>query len=138
MATQAIQPEDYNLPSKERVSLLERLQVALGDVPPHFWAACHLCDLQELELLARTAELNPNVVRIVGIESYTMIAQCKLNIIRLFYVVTNILQGINLFQDQVQVQIQLQVRLLPLYLRQSVEDCQDLQALRQPKGKNLS
>jgi hypothetical protein len=36
MATQAIQPEDYNLPSKERVSLLERLQVALGDVPPHF------------------------------------------------------------------------------------------------------
>jgi hypothetical protein len=91
MATHVIQPEDYNLPSKERVSLLERLQVALGDVPPHFWAACQLCDLQGLELLARTAELNPKIVYTVAGRTYTMIAQGKLNIIRLFYVLTNIL-----------------------------------------------
>ena len=138
MATQAIQPEDCNLPSQERLSLLERLQVALGDVTPHFWAACHLCDLQMLGLLAQTAEINPNPILVVVMETHTMIARCKLNIIGLFYTIANILQGVNLPQDQVPLQIQLQVRLL-YHLRQSPKDYnhhrQDLQGPRQPKDK---
>jgi hypothetical protein len=28
--------EDYNLPSEERLGLLQRLQDAFGDAPPHF------------------------------------------------------------------------------------------------------
>src|SRR6266487_808016 len=56
--------EDCNLPSQERVALLKRLDHLLGDVPLHFWAACHLCDLQGLALLVKTAELNPNIVLI--------------------------------------------------------------------------
>jgi hypothetical protein len=86
MATQPVQPEDCNLPSQERRSLLERLQVALGDVTPHFWAACNLCDLQMLEVLAQQAELNPNTIYIVIEQTYTMVAQCKLNIIRLSFI----------------------------------------------------
>jgi hypothetical protein len=86
MATQAVQPEDCNLPSQERRCLLERLQVALGDVSPHFWAACNLCDLQMLEVLAQQAELNPNTIYIVIGQTYTMIRHCKLNIIGLSFI----------------------------------------------------
>ncbi|KAH9211252.1 hypothetical protein DL95DRAFT_306322 [Leptodontidium sp. 2 PMI_412] len=77
--------EDCNLPSQERLSLLERLQILLGDVPPHFWAACHLCDVRKLELLVQTAELNPNIVYIAAGQTYTMVANCKMNTIRLNY-----------------------------------------------------
>ncbi|KAH7317338.1 hypothetical protein BKA65DRAFT_483571 [Rhexocercosporidium sp. MPI-PUGE-AT-0058] len=66
--------EDCNLPSQERVSLLERLQISLGDVPPRFWAACHLCDVRKLELLVQTAELNPNIVHIAAGQTYTMVS----------------------------------------------------------------
>ncbi|KAF4627020.1 hypothetical protein G7Y89_g11137 [Cudoniella acicularis] len=66
--------EDCNLPGRERLSLLECLQVSLGDVPPHFWAACHLSDLQELALLVQTAELNPNIVCIAAGQTYSMVA----------------------------------------------------------------
>jgi hypothetical protein len=77
--------EDCNLPSQERLNLLERLQTSLGDIPPHFWAACHLCDLQKLALLVQTADLNPNIVCIAAGQAYTMVANCKLNTIGLFY-----------------------------------------------------
>ncbi|KAH8594138.1 hypothetical protein B0O99DRAFT_595842 [Bisporella sp. PMI_857] len=43
--------EDFNLPSTERVALLERLQETFGNVTPHFWAACQICDLSALEQL---------------------------------------------------------------------------------------
>jgi hypothetical protein len=73
--------EDCNLPSQERLGLLERLQASLGNVPPHFWAACHLCDLQKLELFAQTAEFNPDIVYIAAAQAYTMIKHCKINTI---------------------------------------------------------
>jgi hypothetical protein len=43
--------EDFNIPSVERVALLERLQEAMGNAPPSFWAACQICDLKALEKL---------------------------------------------------------------------------------------
>ncbi len=43
--------EDFNLPSPERVALLERLQEVISSVTPHFWAACQICDLGALEKL---------------------------------------------------------------------------------------
>ncbi len=75
--------EDCNLPSQERVALLKRLDHLLGDVPLHFWAACHLCDLQGLALLVKTAELNPNIVLISARQTYPMVANCKLNTVGL-------------------------------------------------------
>jgi len=77
--------EDCNLPSQERLNLLERLQISLGDIPPHFWAACHLCDVQKLALLVQTAELNPNIVCITAGQTYTMVANCKMSTIGLNY-----------------------------------------------------
>jgi hypothetical protein len=77
--------EYCNLPSQERLNLLERLQISLGHIPPHFWAACHLCDLQKLALLVQTADLNPNIVCIAAGQTYKMVANCKLNTIGLFY-----------------------------------------------------
>ena len=69
--------EDCNLPNQERSNLLERLQILLGDVPPHFWAACHLCDVQKQASLVQTAELNPNIVCIAAGETYTLVKNCK-------------------------------------------------------------
>ena len=40
--------EDFNQPSSERIDLLKRLEEAIGDVTPHFWAACQICDLDKL------------------------------------------------------------------------------------------
>jgi hypothetical protein len=40
--------EDFNQPSPERIELLKRLEEAIGDVTPHFWAACQICDLNKL------------------------------------------------------------------------------------------
>ncbi len=45
--------EDFNIPSPERVALLEHLQELIGSVTPHFWAACQICDLGALEKLSR-------------------------------------------------------------------------------------
>jgi hypothetical protein len=136
--------EDCNLPSEERLSLLERLEASLGDVPPHFWAACHLCDLQKLALLVQTAELNPNIVCITAGQTYTMVGNCKLNTIGVFLQhVANISQGINLSQAQLQLQQHhghhqsfkdydhhCQDLLHPLY-----KDRHKTQIPRQPKGK---
>jgi hypothetical protein len=88
--------EDCNLPGQGRLSLLERLQISLGDAPPCFWAACHLCDLQALALLVQTGELNPNIVSIAAGQTYTMVANCKLNCQALLQTVFNILQGTKL------------------------------------------
>ncbi|KAG0647510.1 hypothetical protein D0Z07_6508 [Hyphodiscus hymeniophilus] len=65
--------EDCNLPSQARLHLLARLQTLLGDIPPHFWAACHLCDEQKLALLVQTAELNPDIVYIAAGQAYAMV-----------------------------------------------------------------
>ena len=43
--------EDFNVPSPERVALLKRLQEIMGDVTPHFWAACQICDLSALQTI---------------------------------------------------------------------------------------
>ena len=82
--------EDCNLPSQERVGLLQRLDHLLGDVPLHFWAACHLCDLQGLALLVKTAEVNPNIVLISAGQTYTMVKNCMLNTVGLLNTIANI------------------------------------------------
>ncbi len=57
--------EDFNVPSPERVALLERLQTAMGGAPPYFWAACQVCDLQALEKLVEHACTYPAAARII-------------------------------------------------------------------------
>jgi hypothetical protein len=44
--------EDFNIPRAERVTLLERLQAAMGSAPPYFCAACQVCDLKALASLS--------------------------------------------------------------------------------------
>jgi hypothetical protein len=68
--------EDFNQPSPERVALLERLQESIGDVPPHFWAACQICDLGALENI-----LHKPAADILGISYQTsqMVRHCKSN-----------------------------------------------------------
>jgi hypothetical protein len=142
---QLLTDEDCNLSGQERLSLLERLQVSLGNVPPHFWAACHLCDLQELAFLVQTADLNPNIVSIAAGKTYTMVANCRLNYQALLQHVFNILQGINLSQGQLQPQ---QHHTHHQFLKDYNHQCQDLlhphytdrhkmQTARQPKGRKL-
>jgi hypothetical protein len=58
--------EDFNIPTAERVSLLERLQEAMGGAPPYFWAACKVCDLKALNDLVETARKNPATACIVA------------------------------------------------------------------------
>ncbi|PSS08595.1 hypothetical protein M430DRAFT_187230 [Amorphotheca resinae ATCC 22711] len=65
MASPQPTEEDYNLPSEERRALLQRFQEALGDVPPHFWAACQLCDMKSLEALVKSAECCPDLLGLV-------------------------------------------------------------------------
>ncbi len=43
--------EDFNQPIPERVDMLKRLQEAIGNVTPQFWAACQICDLGMLNRL---------------------------------------------------------------------------------------
>jgi hypothetical protein len=69
--------EDFNIPSAERVALLKRLEEAMGDVPPYFWAACQICDLKALENLVEVARINPAVARIVAGCTVKMILHCK-------------------------------------------------------------
>jgi hypothetical protein len=75
-------PEDYNLPSGERLGLLQRLQDAFGDAPPHFWAACYLCNIKELVVLVQIAEINPKAIRVLARQTRIMVACCKLNSLR--------------------------------------------------------
>jgi hypothetical protein len=69
--------EDFNIPSVERVTLLERLQEAMGNAPPSFWAACQICDLKALEKLIELARISPGAVRIIAGQTHTMLLHCK-------------------------------------------------------------
>jgi hypothetical protein len=69
--------EDFNIPTAERVALLERLQEAMGDAPPYFWAACQVCDLKALDDLVETARINPATACIVAGQTRTMVLHCK-------------------------------------------------------------
>ncbi len=69
--------EDFNIPSAERVALLERLQKAIGDVPPSFWAACQVCDLKALEKWVEAARISPTIVYAATLQSRTMAQYCK-------------------------------------------------------------
>ncbi|KAE8446026.1 hypothetical protein EG329_012665 [Mollisiaceae sp. DMI_Dod_QoI] len=64
--------EDFNLPSPKRIALLERLQAAIGGAPPHFWAACQVCDLSALEKFIQHASINPGMLRCFALQTYTM------------------------------------------------------------------
>jgi hypothetical protein len=71
--------EDFNLPSPERITQLKLLQEAIGDVPvpPHFWAACQVCDLEALEQFVMIAGINPAVILSLAMQARTMIQYCK-------------------------------------------------------------
>jgi hypothetical protein len=79
--------EDFNIPSEERVALLKRLQDAIGDVPPHFWAACQVCHVEALERWVEIARISPNVVYICAGQIHTITKYCKClyTIFRLLY-----------------------------------------------------
>ncbi|PSS21866.1 hypothetical protein M430DRAFT_17439 [Amorphotheca resinae ATCC 22711] len=66
--------EDYNQPSAERRVVLQRLQDFLGDVPVHFWALAHVCDVKTLEEFAEKAEADPVPYRISIYQTPAMIA----------------------------------------------------------------
>jgi hypothetical protein len=70
--------EDFNLPSPERVALLERLQekiIGVG-VPPHFWAACQICDLGAL---AKILDEGTPYILAVMYQTSQMVRHCKSN-----------------------------------------------------------
>ena len=69
--------EDFNIPSAERVALLERLQEAIGGAPPYFWAACQVCDVTALKTLVEVARINPAIVRVLAGQTRTMAQYCK-------------------------------------------------------------
>lgn len=54
--------EDFNQPTLERVALLERLQESIGDVLPHFWATCQICDLNALKTFISCGREYPNIL----------------------------------------------------------------------------
>ncbi|TVY44304.1 hypothetical protein LOCC1_G005056 [Lachnellula occidentalis] len=74
MASPQQADEDYNLSSDERLGLLQRLQDAFGDGPPHFWAACHLCDTEMLLVLVQIAQINPGTIRVIAGQTRSMVA----------------------------------------------------------------
>jgi hypothetical protein len=69
--------EDFNLPSPEQIALLERLQEAIGGVPPHFWAACQIYNLKALERLVEYGHEYPKILRLYSQQTYTMAHYCK-------------------------------------------------------------
>ena len=71
--------EDYNLPSEERRAILRRLQENVGDVSPHFWAQCQLCDIKCLEAFVTISEINPDNVQLIDGQARMMMARCKFN-----------------------------------------------------------
>ncbi len=68
--------EDFNEPSPERIDLLKRLEAKIGgNVAPHLWAACQICNLDQLSGLlqlpdAALKEINNNI-------SSNMVRFCK-------------------------------------------------------------
>jgi hypothetical protein len=69
--------EDFNLPSSERVALLEGLQESIGHVTPHFWAACQICDLNALKNLVNCGREYPNILSGLTLQTYTMANYCR-------------------------------------------------------------
>ncbi len=69
--------EDFNQPCPERREILMTLHEALGEVPKHFWAACYVCDMEELRWYVDTARRRPSVVRVVATQAASMVGQCK-------------------------------------------------------------
>jgi hypothetical protein len=69
--------EDVNVPTAERIALLERLQEAMGGAPPHFWAACQICDLKALEKLAECARIYPEIFRNFATITVQMVLHCE-------------------------------------------------------------
>jgi hypothetical protein len=69
--------EDYNIPTAERDALLGQLQEAMGGAPPHFWAACQICDLKALEDLVGLARRYPAAVTIVAASTCKMVLYCE-------------------------------------------------------------
>jgi hypothetical protein len=69
--------EDFNLPSPERITLLESLQEAIGGAPLHFWAACQICDLKALERLVKCGREYPEILRGFTQQTCTMAYYCK-------------------------------------------------------------
>jgi hypothetical protein len=69
--------EDYNEPSEGRQALLQRLQELLGDVPPHFWAACHCNDVENLALIVEMAEQNRDIVWLAALDTRLIVVLCK-------------------------------------------------------------
>jgi hypothetical protein len=91
--------EDFNEPSEERVGLLKRLEDAMrlkgvtgreaeereeGTVPPHFWAACQICDIKALDKFVDYAYEHPRRARILAAQTRPMVQFCKYNILNLF------------------------------------------------------
>jgi hypothetical protein len=71
--------EDYNQPSPERAALLEQLQKAIDDVPPHFWAACQICDLKALERLVTCGREYPDILLGFATHTQSMAYYCTMN-----------------------------------------------------------
>ena len=69
--------EDFNQPGPERIDLLKRLQESIGDVPPHFWAACQICDLDALKSLVNCGHEYPNILSGLTLQTSTMAHYCK-------------------------------------------------------------
>jgi hypothetical protein len=70
--------EDFNQPSPERIDLLKRLEEAIGDVTPHFWAACQICDLDKLDGFLQVTK--PDVyVQAFSSQISQMVRYCKSN-----------------------------------------------------------
>jgi hypothetical protein len=67
--------ENFNHPSQERTVLLERLHNAIhADVPVHFWAACHFCDIDIMTHLTNTVERDSNIVLAMALMMHFMVA----------------------------------------------------------------
>ena len=59
-------PEDGNIRSPERTSLLNKLKTFINNEPvsPSFWACCQLADLGRLKDLVDVARINPSFVTV--------------------------------------------------------------------------
>lgn len=60
------EPEDGNIRSPERISLLNKLKTSINNEPvsPSFWACCQLADLGRLKDLVDVARINPSFVTV--------------------------------------------------------------------------
>jgi hypothetical protein len=69
--------EDFNEPTTQRVALLKRLEEEMGNVAPHFWAACQVCDIQKLAQFVEFAyHQGPRMARMVAAQTQPMIKYC--------------------------------------------------------------